>query len=347
MNSKKTNDTVIELIKKLNISKSKYCIARNYDYYPVIDNDLDLFFNDDIRVFRKIARDCAGNNEWDYLVESKRWHSLTKESCVYVFIFLTKDGSRRLQVDLFQGFSLLGAALIDAEKIIENSIYNKKTKSNVAGVITEGLLHVFQISSLINDASDRAEKKIDMYKRKIFNSNEIDSVVKIDKMASSYGLTGIRNALSALENENYRNFKYNIFYIKIKFFIRSLMQRPKKTILGVAGRIKYYLKCIYDPYFMVIEVPALNKDGDNFLRELKSNKIVQLVVVINNLSDWVIKLKEILQVIERGGLIVWVNNEKKNLEINLSRDIILRQLIKKIICRDEIIWHSPVTESLG
>lgn len=324
--------TVLSVINQCNLNKLNYCVARNHDKYPYVENDLDLFFADSVTSFREILVNAANYYDWDYLIESKKWRTDFKEANVHVFIFINKNNFDRLQIDLFSGFSIYGAPLIDSKKLVEGSIYSSEKKCYVINREFEKIIHIFQIASLLGDSSPRAGAKITKYRYKVLNNkNEIPQLIDF---SNKLRLNSFPEVLSNLEKENYKIFRLRVIFAKIKFLIQKIIGNPIYILRGFASRINYYFDCFYNPY--CIFVHANSNDFYTLAlsaRQMEEAHFIQNFVKLRSWLDWIRKIKKIIRVLERGGVII-CESKKSHLDPMDFK----QNLIDEIIKRDVILW---------
>lgn len=117
----RSSNTVNSILDNFYLSK-KFVVGRGWEKLPKIDGDLDLYVNyADWPLFEKELGLIAELYDWDELIVDYSWAKGFDYSLILVFYFRMQDGSECLQVDLFNGYSVLGCGYLNAKDILEEA----------------------------------------------------------------------------------------------------------------------------------------------------------------------------------------------------------------------------------
>ena len=108
------------LISLFNESGVPYCIARNFETYPLISSDLDIFISP-----HSIVAGVHAIRQVRNLLNIDAIYAYTRTTCnpfraqrIYTFCLLYNNYQSSYAVDFFLGFSILGIKVIDSSSVV-------------------------------------------------------------------------------------------------------------------------------------------------------------------------------------------------------------------------------------
>ncbi|MDA8629725.1 hypothetical protein N9M15_05870 [Bacteroidia bacterium] len=269
-----TNHTVSSILKNPYLN-DKFVVARGWENLPDISGDLDLFVRfSDWAIFEKQFGFIAKLQGWDELVLDCSWASGFDYSRILVFYFRMKDGSECLQVDLFNGYSVLGCGYLKADEIL-------RTRESHEGIFIPSTkyfkeLREFQIYRHLNWFRDSQNHRV------------LHHIVyfKIDKAQNS-------------------KLKLRIAIKRLRILALSVIFLKKVNILD---RLIYYKNVVNR--FRHDAVYAGDKNRKVWITAtelLLRNKYVRDSLIIDKVN--LLNILNVLRVIERNGVLIILNQE--------------------------------------
>ena len=86
------NKIGLQILKEIHNLNINYCIARNFNTFPIIGNDLDIFFDCDINFLTEIIKNICNQYEWVYFYNKNFLSGLStiRLKPIHIFYFLIK-----------------------------------------------------------------------------------------------------------------------------------------------------------------------------------------------------------------------------------------------------------------
>ena len=315
------NKIGLQILKEIHNLNLNYCIARNFNTFPIIGNDLDIFFDCDITFLTEIIKNICNQYEWVYFYNKKfsQWpqHNTVK-TYSYILFSNKKDYYSNLQIDFFCGVSYLGQPILTSKKIIEKySFFDReigfyRTNNKLLGILT-----AFQIEGLGRRKINRIrnQKKIKRYMDTFLRS--LNCINKNDENffneMFALKLKDLEILHQFLIKNDLNNFCRKISSLKIKLLIKLLRKNPFYFSFLFVRRIIFLCK-IYtfnSPGLIIY----LDKVSNYLLDEIDFLRIKILPNLINTFN---LQNRKFL---ERGGIIIIskIKINKNNLTINMIK----------------------------
>ena len=317
------NKIGLQILKEIHKLNLNYCIARNFETFPIIGNDLDIFFDCDINFLTKIIKNICKQYDWVYFHNKKfsQWPQHNTVKTYSYFLFSKKKGLyENLQIDFFCGVSYFGQPILTAKKIIEKySFFDSKIGFNRTNNKLLGILTAFQIEGLgrrkINMVKN--QKKIKRY-MDIFARN-FNCISKNDENIFDdifyLKLKDLKTLYKCSIKKDLYTFCRKISKLKIKLLIKILKKNPFSFFLLFLRRIIFLFKIYtFNAPGLII---YLDKVYIDLFDEINFQRIKILPNYINTFSPQNRKF------LERSGVIIISKNKLK--KDNLNNDMIIKE----------------------
>lgn len=326
--SHKKYKTISDIFKYFNQSKINYSILRNFENLKKLKSDIDILYNGNTDIIKKILIKIASLNKWPYLIyDQNKSKNISRESKIFIFYFFDPKSLEFIQIDFFNSLKIFSTPYYNYQISKKIEIINGGIK-----IIPKNIsytYHIFQIANL-NIKNENNLHKIEKYRKKFLSINKdkvfLKNVIFEKKILNKVNIY--------LKKRNYIKLKKIIFFYKLLIFMSYYINNPLKFLNPIKSIFDYIVLFFIQPWAITIKINILSKKDKNdlifFLNNLKKNNIINDWKFSNNL-----KFYQKIFFSERRNLIIQKFKKK-----NISKNNFKRQIIDSFLFNKEIIFNN-------
>ena len=217
--------TVVLLIESLENMGLAPTIARNYEQFPRVGHDLDLFVEGGLDQAVAVFRSVADRLGWDLLTFCTHYATSRHDVLrIFIFRFHHLEPSETLQTDLFGGLILLGLPLATREELCRQRRGDSSGRFRHIDPVVENGYRLFQIQSLNPAETD----KIERYRQRALKFDR-DHHGALAVWSKNHHLGDLTPALEALRDGELIRFRRLIKASKWRFAFARLLNEPFRS----------------------------------------------------------------------------------------------------------------------
>jgi hypothetical protein len=211
--SHKKNKTINDIFKYFNQSRINYSVLRNFENLKKLKSDIDILYNGNIDIIKKILIKIASLNKWSYLIyDQNKSKNISKESKIFIFYFFDPKSLDFVQIDFFNSLKIFTTPYYNHQISKKIEIISGRIK-----IIPKNIsytYHIFQIANL-NIKNENNLRKIEKYRKKFLSITKnkifLKNVIFEDKILDKVNVY--------LKKKNYIKLKKLIFFYKLLIFM--------------------------------------------------------------------------------------------------------------------------------